>query len=1136
MAFLTNRDIRRTYGPEAGEIRQWLADRKLKSTNVNRALASRRITASNIKKTLGKSVSVLESAGNWQVIYGEARVGGTITFAHTTENNSLLHLVITLACHEIDSVQKLYLDNQEVIFGDSPDIRWSTAIKDLQTGVTRSAVTKVFMAVNNGAIGNPAIADLVAQVPSKWTTDHKQEGRAHVYIILRWDAILFPDGLPEISFLVRGKKCYDPRSGVTQWTSNSALQVLDYLTSSTYGLGVPLAECETLGSKSGNFKSAADVCDQDVLLNPSGTEKRYTGNGFFEIGESHQANIESLCSAMAGSVTYSGGTWKCWPAIYRNPIITLSEGDILGSVRVATRVSRRDNFNAVKGTYVSPKANYEETDFPPIRNAFYRSEDNNEEIFEDIQLPFTTSSSTAQRIAKILLEQIRQPIIVEVTASLKALQVEAGETVSLTWSRFGWNAKAFEVEEIEPQFLGSDENLIVGVRLILRETAAGIYNWNNGEETTVDLSPNTDLPDPFTVLTPTGLTVTSGTSELFTRLDGTIFSRMRVSWTLSSDAFVSGGGYVEISYRLQGATDWSTATLSSGDGTFIHILDVKDGQVYQVRARAKSAFGVWSGYTAIVTHTILGKSQAPSNVTGLFGTVSKFGIFLTWNAITDLDLGAYEVRQGPTGSTWETSTVVAQTKSTSAQIDIKIAGTYRFLIKAIDTSNNYSTSAGFLDVTIDGPTSPTLSYSIVGPDAVLNWGESVGLFQVKEYEIRYGTTFSSATIETAITGNSYARRVNWSGARRYWVVARDVAGNLGTPTSIDIDIISQSAPTGILAEVVDNNVLLKYTAPSTGTLPIDRYEIRKGSVFSSAQIVGTAFATFAALFETTAGSYTYWVVAIDTAGNVGTAGSVTATVSGPPDYQILAEQLVDFSGGTGARFVVDGAKLYISPNSTDTFEQHFTSNSFTTIQSQIDAGYPYYIQPTRSSGYWTKVIDFGASISAGLIDVTWLAENIFGTSTISAIVGYSNDNVTFTESENTRVFASNFRYVRITLKNYAGLTPPGSTTAVSYMAAVSNLFLKVTAESKTETGTDAVAAGEALSGHVVYFTKTYADVRSIIVTAKFQADNVPFAVYDFVDVPNPTSFTVYLYATKSHGGITAGDRMTGTFSYVVEGI
>jgi hypothetical protein len=1130
MAFLTSRDIRRQYGPEAGEVGAWLKEKKLKNTRANRALASRRITAAKIKKTLGKSVSILESAGNWQVIYGEVRCGGTITFAHTTNNNQKLNLVVTLACHEIESVQKLYLDNQEVIFGDTPDPRWSTAIKDLNTGQTRAAVTKVFMAVNNGAVGNPAISDLIGQCPDKWTSDHKQDGRAHVYIQMIWDPILFPDGLPEISFLVRGKKCFDPRTSTIVWTQNPALQTLDYLTSTTYGLGIPIAECETGAGTVGSFRAAADICDQNVTILDGGTEKRFSGNGFFETGEDHQSVIEEMITSYAGAITFAGGRWKCFPGAYRAPTITLNENDILSDIRIVTRASKRDNFNAVKGTFVSPKANYEETDFPPIRNAFYRAQDNNEEIFEDIQLPFTTSGSTAQRIAKILLEQVRQPIVVELTATLKAFQVEAGETINLTWARFGWTAKTFDVLELEPQFIGSGDNLVLGVRLVLKETAAAIYDWNSGEETRIDLAPNTSLPDPFTVQTLAGLVVTSGTSELYTRNDGTIFSRMRVSWTAPVDAFVVNGGNIEISYKLASAASWSTAPITTGDASFIHILDVQDGATYEIRARTRSSFGVWSAYSSTVTHTVVGKTAAPSTVTGFAGAVSKFGITLNWSEVVDLDLSHYEIRLASGSGSWETAEKINEIRGTTVTLDIKTAGTYRFLIKSVDTSNNYSVTASEASIVIGGAAAPAVTFSIVGPDVVLSWGAVTGQFETKEYEIRYGATFASATVETTITGTKYQRRGAWSGLRTYWVVARDVAGNLGTPFSVDISITAPSAPQSPFSEIVSNNVLLKWQAPSTATLPIDRYEIRKGATFAGATIVGAASATFSAIFEQTGGTFVYWVVAYDTAGNQGTSTSISVKVDNPPNYTFITNQTVDLATGTFTNSLVDLGELFLSVNTSETYEGHFTARSWTTPQAQINAGYPNYIQPTRNKGDWKKTIDLGSTVTGALITVSYISRDIIGTTTLYPRIGYSNDNITFTESDTLSVFGTNFRYVRITLKNYAGGTI-GTVSDTTALAGIKNLVLTVGVPTITDSGFGSVT--NATSGATVTFNKTFIDINSIIVTPARNDTDMPTAVYDFTDAPNPTTFTVFLYATK---GTNAGNRITGNFGWTAQGV
>lgn len=1015
MSFLTDQEIQEKYPVTDGDISIWLRQKRLKNTPANRALATRQIVAAKASKTLGKDVASLEAAGNWSVIYGETRVGGTITFAHVNNNNQMLHLVVTIAGHEIESVEKIYLDGQEVLFGASPDPNWSTGIKDLKTNQTRDAYYKVYRIVNDGNPSNPAIPELVANVPEKWTTLHKQSGRAHVYLVLVWDAVLFPNGLPKISFLVRGKKCYDPRTATTAWTKNSALIIADYLRNTEYGLGAEEAELEYGEGEIGSFWDAADVCDEDVTRIGGGSEDRYTSNGSFEVGQSHQTIIEELCTAIAGSVTYSNGKWKCWPAKWRTPVLNLDENDILSDLKIVTKISRRDSFNAVKGTFVSPLANYEETDFPAVRNSYYKSLDNNEEIFEDIQLPFTQSPATAQRIAKLELERIRQSITVELTATLKALQAEAGENITISWERLGWSEKAFEIQESELVFQDGNGVDALAVRLVLRETAAAVFDWNYGLETYQDIAPNTNLPDPREIPFVYGLTMESGTDQLYVRSDGTVFSRMKVSWDAVSDYFVSSGGYVEIQYRKLGAANWSVATPVPADFDFTHILDVQDGEIYEVKARLKSALGVTGSFTNPTEHTVVGKTEKPSRVDGFMGELGQFGIFLSWTAIPDLDVDYYEIRRGALDDVWEDAQVVGQTAADNIQIDMELAGDHKFFIKAVDTSENYSELATELAMDIDEPSAPVATPTIVGQNLVLSWGASSGSFEIAEYEIRYGDVFASATVEATIKGTSYARKVDWDGARRFWVVGRDVAVNLGTPTAVDLTIAPPGEVQNLSAEVIDNNVLLKWEAPATGSLPVEYYNVYKGAEFATADLVGQVSATFSAFFEIISETYFYWVEPVNTAATEGSAKAVAAVVSEPPDFVILDDQILDPDTGTGVNAYVENDQLFLAVYSAETWEEHFVNNGWTTPEDQINAGYEVYIQPTADYGYWIKEVDLGAVIEASLIKASFVQEDQVGTCTVVTEISYSETGASWTTEEASQVFGQNFRYVRLKL-------------------------------------------------------------------------------------------------------------------------
>jgi hypothetical protein len=77
----------------------------------------------------------------------------------------------------------------------------------------------------------------------------------------------------------------------------------------------------------------------------------------------------------------------------------------------------------------------------------------------------------------------------------------------------------------------------------LAEIDANVYAWNAAtDEASMSPAPRTNLPSASTVAPPTDLVLSSGTGELDTRNDGTIFSRLKAAWTAPVDAFVLSGG------------------------------------------------------------------------------------------------------------------------------------------------------------------------------------------------------------------------------------------------------------------------------------------------------------------------------------------------------------------------------------------------------------------------------------------------------------------------------------------------------------------------------------------------------------------------------------------------------------------
>ncbi len=424
-------------------------------------------------------------------------------------------------------------------------------------------------------------------------------------------------------------------------------------------------------------------------------EPRYTANGFFASDQTPAQTITDLLSSMAGRVANSGGTWRMRAGAWVAPTITFDEGDMRGPLGVQTRHQRRQRFNAVRGVYASPINAGIPTDYPPVTNATYLAADNGERLWADRNLAYTSRPHTAQRLAKIELERHRQEMSLSYPVNLTGLQLEVGDTANIDNTRMGFTGKDFEVVTwglvVEED---DDDAPLLGINLGLRETASAVFDWNSGEETTVDPAPNTNLPDGLRSDPPASLTLQSGTAALFLAGDGTVVSRIRVTWTAPADAFVTE---YEVQWRNATASEnYTTAAVMNASTTEAFIGPARDGDSYDVRVRSTNRWGVRSSFLEVVGHVVIGKTAPPADVPTLFID----GNIITWTYPTPpADFDGFRIKHNAgTNTFWANATAAHEGLVTVTQFDISrlALGTRTILVKAVDTSGNESTNAAIL--------------------------------------------------------------------------------------------------------------------------------------------------------------------------------------------------------------------------------------------------------------------------------------------------------------------------------------------------------------------------------------------------------------------------------------------------------
>jgi len=650
----------------------------------------------------GRTTMVRTAAEPQELVYGQVLKSGVFyPIAESGTNREYIYFALIVAGHEVEELGTVYFNDESVPLDGSGNATGTYA------GYAR---VKKFL----GLAAGERDMDWESEIPSYWTSNHLGKGIARLHIRLKWSAEKFPTGIPNVKVMVKGKKVYNPVTETTAWSDNAALCAADYLMDAKFGRAVAQARIVAA-----DWQEAVNICAESVELADTSTEDRYTCNGVVSAATAPSETIRLLAGAMAGRIIDTGGTWTIRAGAWRTPeSLTLTDSDLIGPISVQARQSRQDTFNRVRGTYFSPENNWALTDAPAISNSTYKAKDGDIWLDLDMEFPFTTSSATVQRLEKIELEQGRQQTTFTGLYSLKALGLMPGDVVPVTREKLGWNAKPFEVLEWTFKRVGDEPESPLGILITARETAEGIWDWNDGEETTVDLAPNTDLPDPLIVATPTGLTLSADSVR---QPDGVYAPRLKVVWNAATDQYVLSGGKVRVEYKRNSSSDWIVWSEQRGDATVDYITDAVFAVSYDVRIQFENTLGVRGAYASSLNFILPTDNTAPAAPTGLAAVVGTGkAISLDWSDNTESDLAEYRVYRNTTNNAGTATLIAEVAASRFVDVDVTIGTTYYYWVSAVDTFENESTKSSGVNAT---PT--TIPEAALDPDLLADVAQAI---------------------------------------------------------------------------------------------------------------------------------------------------------------------------------------------------------------------------------------------------------------------------------------------------------------------------------------------------------------------------------------------------------------------------
>jgi hypothetical protein len=562
-----------------------------------------------------------------------------------------------------------------------------------------TAWCKVYTGTQTSA--DPYLRDKYGNASARpWRADMVGSGVAYAILtfLLRQSPVVW-QGRPDVRFVVRGIRLYDPRKDSTaggsgshrytntathEWTDNPVVMIYNLLR----GIRVPARqEGDLYGGGYGaedlpyaNWAAAMNACDVIV-----GDRKQYTAGlevimGGEEVGGQSPADVvEELLKACAGQIADVGGTLWIRVGAPGLPVKFITDDDILISApqELDPFPGAQDSYNIVHGSFVSPARLWTVRDVPADRDEAAIAEDG-QELPADIALPAVTNYSQARQIIRALRRDGRRFRRQSITLPPEGILLRPLEVIDWTSARNGYAGKAFEIGEmaIDPATLSTT--------LALREVDPSDYDWTEGDELAEDAPDVEWRPPSWRSIPVPEFDVHDELRLVAQAVVGVMVIECRSDSRLL-DRF-------EVSYRRAGETQWRSVG-ESEQQTF-EVSGLSDG-LYDVRVRARSSFGAVSGYAVRTDVPLVFFGDPPANVTNFAGNVVGGFLLLTWDPVPDLDLSHYKLRyaKATSGASYQNAVDLVERVARPGVSLTVPARTGTYFIRAVDKLGNASAAA-----------------------------------------------------------------------------------------------------------------------------------------------------------------------------------------------------------------------------------------------------------------------------------------------------------------------------------------------------------------------------------------------------------------------------------------------------------
>ncbi len=529
--------------------------------------------------------------------------------------------VVDLGDIAVEGLESLIIDGDECTLGTSGTLTMSdgdgtTPAINSTYGATVQTPQRytgfAWCQFHNGS-QTSADADLLSLYGSyperPWLSDMIGRGVPYAVLTFLWrDSPQIWNGRPDVKFVVKGIKLYDPRKDSTaggsgahrysnqatwEWSENPVVMVYNILR------GIPMLGGNTYGGGYGasdlpytTWAAAMNACDVPI----SGRKTYIAGYevriGTPDIGGDAPLDvIDELLKACSAEIADVGGTIYIRVGGPAMPVKYITDDDILRSQPqdLDPFPPLENTYNGVHATYPDPDQLWTAREAPPRYDTTAQAEDGGQILIGDLTLPAAPNKTQVQQLMQGWLKDARRMRVHNIPLPPEGDLINPLEVIDWTSTRNGYTGKDFEIAQkvLDPRTLCTTFSI--------REKDSGDYGWVVGDEIA------TTAPSAVKVQ-PAALSVAGWSVAAFSIRDSADAPRkpgIAISWTTPVPGVTDVKWEVRVQATGRNVASGTTPLIKGSD-------EISEGLVpatqYQVRAKyVTNKSANWTSWTSVTT-------------------------------------------------------------------------------------------------------------------------------------------------------------------------------------------------------------------------------------------------------------------------------------------------------------------------------------------------------------------------------------------------------------------------------------------------------------------------------------------------------------------------------------------------------